>query len=357
MEEDRLKWIQEEEERIVNMRESSKRFQELQLQQQSMLEKRETFLKEKLALEKQKSKSMHKVSARILHLDDVMKEKSTHLEKTANQDEKEALRLEIQNLRRTRDCLTSQRYKLDEKYQKEKTLTSAEERKLLELDEALEAIDAAIEYKNELICGREGKLGCVKKTGDEEEDLLMARLMSLSPVETRTLLYKYFQRVIDLREGGRKMEVQIAELDSQTEAQSWKIHALSNALQQAHVEIDQRIVLMQKEHQERVHLLLRHFAEESSGGSGADSSAVWDLKNQLIKSKRENKHLKKRMLEIESALQLTNAAYEGRSLHFEGAVPQHNLMKRLQAPGTVSAPTTKVTRQRNKLIIQQQKTK
>lgn len=31
---------------------------------------------------------------------------------------------------------------------------SATERRLLELDEAVEAVDNAIEYKNELLCGR-----------------------------------------------------------------------------------------------------------------------------------------------------------------------------------------------------------
>jgi costal 2 protein len=45
------------------------------------------------------------------------------------------------------------------------------------------------------------------------EKLLLDRLMKLSPMEMRTLLYKYFQKVIDLRENGRKMEVQLAELD------------------------------------------------------------------------------------------------------------------------------------------------
>lgn len=35
-------------------------------------------------------------------------------------------------------------------------LSTIEERKLLEYDEAIEAIDAAIEFKNELICGRGG---------------------------------------------------------------------------------------------------------------------------------------------------------------------------------------------------------
>ena len=33
-------------------------------------------------------------------------------------------------------------------------LDSSEERRMLELDEAIEAVDAAIEYKNEMICSR-----------------------------------------------------------------------------------------------------------------------------------------------------------------------------------------------------------
>jgi costal 2 protein len=37
--------------------------------------------------------------------------------------------------------------------------------------------------------------------------------MKLSPIEMRTLLYKYFQKVIDLKENGSKMEVQLAELE------------------------------------------------------------------------------------------------------------------------------------------------
>jgi costal 2 protein len=37
--------------------------------------------------------------------------------------------------------------------------------------------------------------------------------MKLSPMEMRTLLYKYFQKVIDLKENGSKMEVQLAELE------------------------------------------------------------------------------------------------------------------------------------------------
>lgn len=88
-----------------------------------------------------------------------------NLEKIEDSEEKESLRHEIRNLRRTRDCLVEQRCHLDRKLQKEKMLSEGEERKLLECEEAIEAIDAAIEYKNELICGRKSldQQSCVER--------------------------------------------------------------------------------------------------------------------------------------------------------------------------------------------------
>jgi predicted nucleic acid-binding Zn-ribbon protein len=62
--------------------------------------------------------SIREVSARISHLEQVLKEKSTDLEKTEDLDEKEALRHEIQSLRKTKECLSKERCGLDEKLQK-----------------------------------------------------------------------------------------------------------------------------------------------------------------------------------------------------------------------------------------------
>ena len=100
--------------------------------------------------------------------------------------DKETTRKEIRKLRHTRDSLVQQRQELDERqhrvpnitpqfrYRKDwfkiqlvysqlillqgRELDSAEERRLLELDEAIEAVDAAIEYKNEIICSRTREL-------------------------------------------------------------------------------------------------------------------------------------------------------------------------------------------------------
>lgn len=362
-----LRWIKEEEERQVSMRESSQRLQE-------KLDKA-AFKKEKISLEKQRTQTRNilEVSARISHLDQVLKGKSTDLEKIKDEDEKEALRVEIHNLRSTRDCLIEQRCALDDKFKKENTLSTLEERKLLECDEAIEAIDAAIEYKNELICGRKG--GFEVGGREKGEELLMARLNKLSDMEMRMLLYKYFQKVIDLRESGRKLEVQLTEREMQTDKQMWEIQTLTHALQQYRLEAERQIILLQRQHQEKLHLMLRTFAEESSGGGGA-SSGTDTLGNQHARLeeqsslKTENRRLHRRLQDLESTLQKLQGGRKvnvdqvtyphkdprGRSVSPEPKCPEpipNKNLKQLRAAAT--ALTTKVTRQKNKLIIQQQK--
>jgi costal 2 protein len=94
-------------------------------------------------------------------------------------------------------------------------------------------------------------------------------------------------------------------LQLQTEAQAWKIQALINALQQSHFEAERRIVVLQKENQEKLHVMLRHFAEESSGSSGTEAASRrlhLDSDADLGKYKRENKMLKKRIQDLEALL-------------------------------------------------------
>ncbi|XP_029038420.2 kinesin-like protein costa [Osmia bicornis bicornis] len=285
-----------------------------------------------------KKKNLLDVSARISHLDHVLKEKSMDLERTADIDEKEALRHEIRNLRRTRDCLVDEKCDLDEKFQKEKTLSTVEERKLLECGETIEAIDAMIEHKNEMICGRKG-FDENQSQREKGERMLMERLAKLSDGEMRTLFYKYFLKVIDLKESSKNLEVQTAELENHIETQEWQIQTLTNALKQTKLEAERRIVLMQREHEEKLHLMFRHFAEETSS-SGHERL---DKDSELAKYKRENKTLKKRLADVEALLKGPTPP--------RTASPAKISQQGKQVPPS-SRPTTKVTRQRNKLIIQ-----
>lgn len=66
---------------------------------------------------------------------------------------------------------------------------------MFQLDEAIEALDAAIEYKNEAITQRQRQLRASASMLSQWEMNLMAKLSYLSASETRALLCKYFDKV------------------------------------------------------------------------------------------------------------------------------------------------------------------
>ncbi|XP_053997033.1 kinesin-like protein costa [Hylaeus anthracinus] len=286
-----------------------------------------------------KEKNLLDVSARILHLDHVLKEKSIDLERTADIDEKEALRHEIRNLRRIRDCLIDEKCDLDEKFQKEKTLSTVEERKLLECGETIEAIDAMIEHKNEMICGR----NCFDENQSQREKgerMLMERLAKLSEGEMKTLFYKYFLKVIDLKESSKTLEVQTADLENVIETQEWQIQALTNALKQSKLEAEKRIIFVIREYEQKLQAMYKHFAEETSS-SGHETL---DTDSELVKYKCENEILKKQLAQIKAYSKGLKPPCPVTS----GRIP-------ITAPTMIQgplSPTTKVTKERNKLIIQ-----
>lgn len=350
-------------------------------------------------LSNDKGKNVSDVSARISHLDHVLKEKSQNLEQFAasNSEGKDSLRHEIRNLRRTRDHLLEQRCCLDRKLKKDKTLSHKEERKLLECDEAIEAIDAAIEFKNELICGRKSVDTSERLQREKGEQMLMARLNKLSLEEMRTLLYKYFQKVIDLRDSSRKLEIQLMGLERERDAWEWRERVLNNAVRQARLEGESRAVLLQQQQEAKVALMLRHFAEETSASSSltdrvvmphvggtttttttaTDSDLELDLYKpgkQLYKArhtdidlcrlpveshqykykpldkiKEKDRESKNKLFAKFQVLARYHGSEKRKVQDSAMSIPEQNL-KQLQS---IPLPTTKVTREKNKIIIQQ----
>ncbi|XP_035788182.1 kinesin-like protein costa [Anopheles albimanus] len=218
-----------------------------------------------LELNESRSK-IRNMNERISHIEHVLKEKSSNLKRYVNKRsaEKESLRCEIRNLRRTRDHLVEQRCQLDRKLREDKRPSFDEERKLVECDEAIEAIDAAIEMKNELICGRRSIDTDESLQREKGEQMLMARLNKLSPDEMRTLLYKYFQKVVDLKEASRKLELQFISLEREKDAWEWQEKILTNTIRQTRLEKERSIVALQKQHETKLNLMLRHFAADTS---------------------------------------------------------------------------------------------
>ncbi|XP_045447286.1 kinesin-like protein costa [Melitaea cinxia] len=180
-------------------------------------------------VKEKKSNSIKHFTHRITQLDSILKEKTNDLANLELSKEKELmLRKEIKNLRKTRECLHEQRCSLGHKRKMYKSLSDSEERKLLECEEAIEAIDTAIEYKNNLICGKSPSASLSDSQDNKDnrsrgEQMLMARLDKLSHDEMKTLLYRYFQKVVDLRGACAALEAGAAA--AADEATVWRARA------------------------------------------------------------------------------------------------------------------------------------
>lgn len=350
------------------------------------------------------SKTLKDVKARISHMNLVIEEKSINLERFDDSKDGEALRQEIRHLRRIRDQVLKDKRSLDQKLKKEKTLSQHEERKLLEYEESVEAIDHIVEYKNELICGRKSAdTDDSLQFAEKGQQMLVDKWNNLPAEEMRTLLYKYFQKAIDLRDSTSKLEQQLMSLERERDAWECRERALNNAIRQARLEGESHAVLLQQQQEAKMALMLRHLADETSTSSSItdrygghhhrssyhanpDDSASGcgfglDIykpsihHKQMIKSKAPNMDLypisdgrsryKYRPLD-----KMNEKNREGKNNFFTNifarynngfgvdrrkvqdlsmSIPEQNL-KQLQAS---QEPMTKVTREKNKIIIQQ----
>lgn len=84
--------------------------------------------------------------------------------------------------------------------------------RLMEIEEAMEAMDAALDYKSELISQKQLELRRSMQALPNQ-DSAMSKLRFLSASEARALLRKYFEKVVDLRDVHRKLELRCEELE------------------------------------------------------------------------------------------------------------------------------------------------
>ncbi|XP_061729930.1 kinesin-like protein costa [Cydia pomonella] len=279
-----------------------------------------------------KDKKVHSLkhfSHRISHIDSILKEKTNDLENLELSKEKEfMLRKEIKNLRKTRECLHEQRCSLGHKRKIYKSLSDSEERKLLECEEAIEAIDTAIEYKNNLICGRSPSASlsdCADNRDSKSrgEQMLMARLDKLSHDEMKTLLYRYFQKVVDLRSACAALEAGAAA--AAEDAAAWRARAAAAW----------RLAQRARHHaQARQYQSVHRFLEGGNPERALSLGMTTDTDTS------------------DDAMRLVDRMKQLARCPPAPVIPSQNLRQLMPA---TAAPAARVTKERNKLVIVQHK--
>ncbi|XP_077174330.1 kinesin-like protein KIF7 isoform X2 [Paroedura picta] len=265
--EEQKKWLDSEIEKVLEQRQALDELEDELSKRETIVAKKEALLQEKNGLENKRLRSSQalnddimRVSSRLEYLEKELMQKNGQLCHSSDKDQQQ-IRQEINNLRQEKDQLLKQRLEIDNKLRQGTLLSTEEERILFQLDEAIEALDAAIEYKNESITCRQRVLRSSASLLSQCEMNLMAKLSYLSSSETRALLCKYFDKVVTLREDQHKQHIAFSELEMQLEEQQQLVLWLEVALERQRLEMDRQLTLQQKEHEQNIQLLLQHIQE------------------------------------------------------------------------------------------------
>ncbi|NXT73608.1 KIF27 protein, partial [Zapornia atra] len=180
-----------------------------------------------------------------------------------------------------------------------KLRSSQEEHVLFQLEEGIEALEAAIDYKNESIQNRQHLLRSSSQILSQSENNVIGKLVFLSAAELRAILFKYFNKIVGLRESERKLQLQIEEEAMKVAEQGKVIRELESALDHMKLQCDRQLTLQHKEHERKLQLVLHHFKEQDGEGI-AETLKEYEVKLQQVEKdlffyKKTSRDLKKKL--------------------------------------------------------------
>uniref|UniRef100_A0A2R8N8X4 Kinesin family member 27 n=1 Tax=Callithrix jacchus TaxID=9483 RepID=A0A2R8N8X4_CALJA len=242
-----------------------------------------------------------KISTRLNLLEQELSEKNVQLQ-SSTAEEKIKISEQVEALQKEKDQLQRRRHSVDEKLKNGRVLSPEEEHVLFQLEEGIEALEAAIEYKNESIQSRQNSLRASFHNLSHSEANVLGKLACLSPVEIRAILFRYFNKVVNLREAERKQQLYNEEMKMKVLERDNMVRELESALDHLKLQCDRRLTLQQKEHEQKTQLLLHHFKEQDAEGIMETFKTYEDKIQQLEKDlyfyKKTSRDLKKKLKEL-----------------------------------------------------------
>ncbi|XP_067467908.1 kinesin-like protein KIF27 [Thunnus thynnus] len=293
-------WLEDEEEQVLQRRAELQELEEELRRREEVLLHREACLQQKNKLEIRKLRSSQALSQNLLHV-------SVRLESLEEQlQSRRTGGVTIEELQKERDMLKKKRDTLDAQLKDNRVLTMEEEYSLLQLEEAIEALDAALEFKNHSIQDKQTKLSITDSPSCQSQSTepahlcnVISKLKQLSPPEASELLVKYFNKVVCLQEAERRLRLRCEELELHAGEQEVVLREMEAAMQRLALDADRRLTQQHQDHQNNIQLLLQKLKDSSSGDAQhAIQDRLQNLEKDLFFYKSSSRLLKKKLKEL-----------------------------------------------------------
>ncbi|TMS03489.1 Kinesin-like protein KIF27 [Larimichthys crocea] len=211
-------WLEDEEERVLQKRAELKELEEELRRREEVLLRREACLQQKNKLEIKMLRASQALNQDLLNVSVRLDTLEEQLQSSGSV--RQTGGVTIEELEKERDALKKRRDTMDAQLKDNTVLTVEDEHYLLQLEEAIEALDAALEFKNRSIQDKQKKLLITDSYSRQSQSTepaqlyeVIRKLKELSPPEASELLIKYFNKVVCLREAEHYLRLRCEELE------------------------------------------------------------------------------------------------------------------------------------------------
>jgi len=185
---------------------------------------------------------------------------------------------------------------------------------LNELDVMAEVIDVAIDYKNQQLTGKTFLYDETFAGGH----FLLKKLCSLSAGESRHILHKYLERIIDLRTEGKKRDIELEGLSDQLKEYYRIIQHQNHCINVKSMEYERKLDIQKREYLQKLSLLAKSQDGAASNRGDHKSHSSTDL---VEAYERKIRHLKEDLKRTREHSQLYKRFYRENKHRFEASSP------------------------------------
>ncbi|CAF1008204.1 unnamed protein product, partial [Didymodactylos carnosus] len=276
-----LNFDQEMEKLVFERKELNTLKEELE-KREELIRKKETLINEQIELEKKKMRTSQVLNKSLKTMNEKLDNVDKQIHQSVNLRDKEKQSSHLL----MKEQLLKQKHLFNERLENNNILTPNEERRLIEINEAIEAVDLAVEYQNNIISRKEKEIQQSIRASQGLESPLF-KINHLSESESKELCRQLFEKVIDLKDNDQKSQREFDEMKSQLDEQTQIILELKSRINQETIEYDRKLTCIQQINEEEKHLLLKQLNDTSI--------QIKELEKDLYFYKHKTRELRKSM--------------------------------------------------------------